>query len=51
MAPRSFHLVEQIAKDIQEIKHIGFDQIVFGFANLEFDKVIDTAKEMSKFAK
>jgi len=43
--------MDQIGQDIRAIKNLGFDQIIFAFVSLELDEMVDTAKELSKFAK
>jgi probable F420-dependent oxidoreductase len=43
--------IDQIGEDVKAIKALGFEQIVFAFIGLELDKVIGTAKEISRFAR
>ena len=43
--------MDLIGQDIRAIKNLGFDQIIFAFVSLELDEMVDTAKELSKFAK
>jgi probable F420-dependent oxidoreductase len=47
--------IDQIGKDIKELKDFGIDHIIFGhnFSPLgkDIDKMIDTTKQFSKFAK
>lgn len=47
--------VDQIGKDIKELKDIGIDHIIFGhnFSPLgkDIDKMIDTTKQFAKFAR
>jgi alkanesulfonate monooxygenase SsuD/methylene tetrahydromethanopterin reductase-like flavin-dependent oxidoreductase (luciferase family) len=43
--------IEEIGKDIQRIKDMGVEHIIFAFVGLELDKVIDTAKQLGKFAR
>ena len=43
--------IEEIGKDIQSIKDMGVEHIIFAFVGLELDKVIDTAKQLGKFAR
>jgi len=47
--------IDQIGKDIKEIKDIGVDHIVLGFnfssMGKDIDKMIDITKQFSKFAK
>jgi hypothetical protein len=47
-------LVDEIGSDIQKIKQMGVDHIIFALlpnTQDEIVKVIDTGKELSKFAK
>jgi probable F420-dependent oxidoreductase len=47
--------VDQIGKDIKELKDIGIDHIIFGYnfspLGKDIDKMIDTTKQFSKFAR
>jgi probable F420-dependent oxidoreductase len=43
--------IEEIGKDIKRIKEIGVEHIIFAFVGLELDEVIDTAKQLGKFAR
>ena len=43
--------IDQIGQDIKAIKALGFEQIVFAFVGLELDKVIEMAKEISRYAR
>ena len=47
--------IDQIGKDIKEIKDIGVDHIILGFnfssMGKDIDKMIDITKQFSKFAK
>ena len=47
--------IDQIGKDIKEIKDIGVDHIIFGYnfssMGKDIDKMIDITKQFSKFAK
>ena len=43
--------IDQIGQDIKAIKDLRFEQIIFAFMGLELDKVIETAKELSRFAR
>jgi hypothetical protein len=43
--------VTEIGKDIKRIKDMGVEHIIFAFVGLELDKVIDTAKQLGKFAR
>jgi copper homeostasis protein CutC len=38
-------------QDIKAAKGLGLEQIIFGLMGMESDKVIDTAKELSRFAR
>lgn len=47
--------IDQIGKDIQELKGIGIDHIIFGYnfssIGKDIDKMIEVTKQFSKFAK
>ena len=43
--------IEEVARDIQTIKEMGFEHIIFAFAGLGLDKVVDITKQLSKFAR
>jgi probable F420-dependent oxidoreductase len=43
--------IEEIGQDIQKIKDMGVEHLIFSFANIDLDKVIETAKLLAKFAK
>lgn len=43
--------IDLIGQDINAIKNLGFDQIIFAFVGLKLDNVVDTAKMLSRFAK
>ena len=47
--------IDQIGKDVKEIKDIGVDHIIFGYnfssMGKDIDKMIDITKQFSKFAK
>lgn len=43
--------IEEIGRDIQSIKEMGVEHIAFAFIGLGLDKVIDIAKQLSKFAR
>jgi hypothetical protein len=43
--------IDEIGTDIQRIKHMGIDHIVFGPIGRDLDKVMDIAKQLSKFAR
>jgi probable F420-dependent oxidoreductase len=47
--------VDQIGKDIKELKDIGIDHIIFGYnfspLGKDIDKMIDTTKQFSNFAR
>jgi probable F420-dependent oxidoreductase len=43
--------IEEIGQDVQKIKDMGVEHIIFAFANIDLDKVIEIAKIIAKFAK
>ena len=43
--------VDDIGKDLQRVKEMGVDHVIFGLADPKPDRVIDTAKQLSKFTK
>jgi probable F420-dependent oxidoreductase len=47
--------IDQICKDIKELRDIGIDHIIFGYnfspLGKDIDEMIDTTKQFSKFAK
>jgi probable F420-dependent oxidoreductase len=43
--------IEEIGRDIQRIKEMGADHIMFAFVGLGLDKVVDIIKQLSKFAR
>ena len=43
--------IEEIGKDIQRIKDMGVDHIIFAFVGLELNKVIESTKQLEKFAR
>jgi probable F420-dependent oxidoreductase len=43
--------IEEIGRDIQRIKEMGADHIMFAFVGLGLDKVVDITKQLSKFAR
>jgi len=43
--------IEEIGTDIQKIKEMGVEHIMFAFVGLGLDKVIDMTKQLSKFAR
>ncbi|HJU85623.1 MAG TPA: LLM class F420-dependent oxidoreductase [Nitrososphaeraceae archaeon] len=43
--------IEEIGRDIQKIKEMGVDHIMFAFVGLGLDKVVDITKQLSKFAR
>jgi hypothetical protein len=52
--PQRFPLtgtIEEIGRDIQRIKEMGVEHIMFAFVGLGLDKVVDIAKQLSKFAR
>ena len=52
--PQRFPLtgtIEEIGRDIQRIKEMGVEHIMFAFVGLGLDKVVDITKQLSKFAR
>jgi hypothetical protein len=52
--PQRFPLtgtIEEIGGDIQKIKEMGVEHIMFAFVGLGLDKVVDITKQLSKFAR
>ena len=43
--------IDQAGNDIQRIKQMGIDHIIFGSIGRDLDKVVDITKQLSKFAK
>ena len=43
--------IEEIGQDIQKIKDMGVEQIIFAFSNIDLDKINETAKLIGKYAK
>jgi len=43
--------IEEIGRDIQRIKEMGVEHIMFAFVGLGLDKVIDTTKQLSRYAR
>jgi probable F420-dependent oxidoreductase len=43
--------IEEIGQDIQKIKDMGVEQIIFAFANIDLDKVNEIAKLIGKYVK
>lgn len=43
--------IEEIGRDIQRIKEMGVEHIMFAFVGLGLDKVIDITKQLRKFAR
>ena len=43
--------VDEIRTDIERIKQMGIDHIIFGYIGKDLDKVIDITKQLSKFAR
>lgn len=41
----------EIGRDIQRIKDMGVDHIIFAFVGLELNKMIDITKQIGKFAR
>ena len=43
--------IDEIGTNIQRIKHMGIDHIVFGSIGKGLDNVMDITKQLSKFAR
>jgi alkanesulfonate monooxygenase SsuD/methylene tetrahydromethanopterin reductase-like flavin-dependent oxidoreductase (luciferase family) len=43
--------IDQAGNDIQSIKQMGIDHIIFGSMGRDLDKVMDITKQLSKFAR
>ena len=43
--------IDEIGTDIQRIKQMGIDHIIFGSIGKDLDKVMDITKQVSKFAR
>jgi hypothetical protein len=43
--------IEEIGKDIETIKQMSVDHIMFVFVGLDIDKVVDTTKQLSRYAR
>ncbi len=43
--------IEEIGRDIQTIKEMGVEHIIFAFVGLGLDNVVDITKQLSKFAR
>jgi hypothetical protein len=43
--------IDQAGNDIQRIKQMGIDHIIFGSIGRDLDKVTDITKQLSKFAR
>ena len=43
--------IEEIGRDIQRIKEMGVEHIMFAFVGLGLDKVIDPTKQLSRYAR
>ena len=43
--------IEEIGRDIHRIKEMGVEHIMFAFVGLGLDKVIDTTKQLSRYAR
>src|SRR5438552_1120468 len=43
--------VDDIGYDLARIKEMGVDHVIFGLTEPDLDRLIDTAKQISKFAK
>jgi hypothetical protein len=44
-------IIEEMRKDIQRIKEIGIEHIMFASVGLEVDELIDTAKQLGIHSK
>ena len=43
--------IDEIRTDIERIKQMGIDHIIFGSVGKDLDKVMDITKQLSKFAR
>jgi hypothetical protein len=43
--------IDEIGTDIQRIKQMGIDHIIFGSIGKDLDKVMDITNQLSKFAR
>ena len=43
--------IDQASNDINRIKQIGIDHIVFGYMGNDLDKTLDATKQLAKFAR
>jgi hypothetical protein len=43
--------IDEIGTDIERIKPMGIDHIIFGSIGKDLDKVMDMTKQLSKFAR
>jgi hypothetical protein len=43
--------IEEVGKDIERIKQMDVDHIIFAFVGLDIDNVVDTAKQLSRYAR
>jgi alkanesulfonate monooxygenase SsuD/methylene tetrahydromethanopterin reductase-like flavin-dependent oxidoreductase (luciferase family) len=43
--------LDDVGDDLQSIKEMGVDHVIFGLTEPDLNRVIDTAKQVSKFAK
>ncbi|MGA9150140.1 MAG: hypothetical protein WBZ36_06160 [Candidatus Nitrosopolaris sp.] len=43
--------IDEIGTDIQRIKEMGIDHIIFGSIGKDLDKVMEITKQLSKFAR
>jgi probable F420-dependent oxidoreductase len=52
-APRTLlsGTIEDVGEDLRKIKEMGVNHVIFGLLDPDLDRVIDTAKQLSKFIK
>jgi probable F420-dependent oxidoreductase len=43
--------IDQAGTDIERIKHMGIDHIMFGYIGRDLDKILDVTKQLAKFAR
>jgi len=43
--------IDDVGNDLREIKEMGVNHVIFGLMDPDLDRVIDTAKQLSKFAR
>ena len=49
--PRSSGAIDDIGSDLGKIKEIGVNHVILGPTDPDFDRVIDLAKQLSKFTR